>query len=97
MSEHNVFVNGRVYVRRRQCSTCIGKPAGKGRLLGISDERVAELVEGATGHEAGCVPCHAHLHEGADIEPVCAWFFREHATLALRLADALDVIEWVEP
>jgi hypothetical protein len=89
------FVDGKVWVRRRQCKTCIFRPEGKGRLLGITDERVAEMVAGATANET-CIPCHHHLHQGADVEPVCAGFARQHPTLPIRLAEAMDVIGWVE-
>jgi hypothetical protein len=89
------FVEGRVWIRRRQCSTCIFKPIGKGRLDGITDERVADMIDGATANES-CIPCHHHLHEGADIEPVCAGFARKHPTLPIRLAHAMDMVGWVD-
>lgn len=83
------FVNGRVHVRRARCSTCVFGPNKF-----VSDERVAGMVEGADKANS-CIPCHHHLHEGQEIEPVCRGYFDRHSSVTLRLAEAMDLIEWV--
>jgi hypothetical protein len=88
----NTYVEGRVWVRRRQCKTCIFRP---GNLMQLEPGRVEQMIADATRDES-CIPCHHHLHEGAAIEPVCAGFARKHPTLPIRLAEAMDVIGWVD-
>ena len=92
--KHNTYVNGRVHVRRVQCATCVFRPIGRGRLTGITDERVAGMVADAVRDES-CIQCHHHLYEGAPVEPVCRGFFDRHATAPLQIADRLGLIEWV--
>jgi len=86
------FVNGRVYVRRRQCKTCIFRP---GNLMHLDEGRVEEMVEGATRNES-CIPCHHHLHQGEAIEPVCRGFYDRHATKPILVAEAIGILEWVD-
>lgn len=86
------FIDGRVHVRKRQCSTCIFRP---GNLMHLVEGRVDQMVADATA-EQSCIPCHAHLHEGAPIEPVCRGFFDRHATTPLQVAERLDLITWVD-
>lgn len=85
--KRNVFVDGKVYVRRRQCSSCIFGPRTP-----IGSERLAEMVAKA-GHD-GCIPCHHHLDE--DLNPVCGGFFKKVYNSILQVAERLDLIEWVE-
>jgi len=84
---NRIFVEGRVHVRRRMCSTCIFGPRSP-----VDDERVAEMIE-QCGDE-GAVPCHHHL--GDEVEPVCAGFVEHAGNLPLRLAHALDVVTLVD-
>lgn len=86
------FVNGKVYVRRRQCATCIFRP---GNLMHLDEGRVEGMVEGAVANDS-CIPCHHHLHQGEPIEPVCRGFYDRHATLPIKMAEAMDILEWVE-
>jgi hypothetical protein len=86
------FVNGKVWVRRRQCATCIFRP---GNLMRLEDGRVEQMVEDAT-KDNSCIPCHHHLYQGDAIEPVCAGFFRKHKTQTLQIAERLGVVEYVE-
>ena len=87
MSTHRVYVNGKVHVRKRPCATCIF-----GAHSPVSDERVADMV--ATCGDDGVIPCHHHL--GDAIEPVCSGYYQLRANATLRIAAALDAIEWVE-
>jgi hypothetical protein len=84
------FVNGRVYVRRTRCATCVFGPNKF-----VDDERVAGMVEGADKNES-CIPCHKHLYEDQPIEPVCRGYFDRRSSVTLRLAEAMGLIEWVE-
>jgi len=88
-----IYVNGRVHVRRRQCATCVFRPADRGRLPGITDDRVTDLVE---ANADSALACHSHLYEGAEVEPVCRGFFDLRRSPILRLAEMMDVVEWVE-
>lgn len=89
MPKHNVYVNGKVHVRRRQCETCI---FGKNSPVGT--ERRDEMVEKCGDN--GAIPCHKHLHKGEKINPVCHGFYALRGNLVLRLAEAMDVIEWTD-
>jgi hypothetical protein len=84
-------MDGKVYVRKSKCKTCI---FGANRLAGITQERVDGMVREADAAES-CIPCHSHMHEGAEIEPVCRGYFDRKSSMALRMAEAFDVIEWV--
>lgn len=84
---HRVYIGGKVHVRARRCSTCIFGPNSP-----VSVERRDGMVERAA--DDGCIPCHAHLYQGAAVEPVCRGFYEQRGNLALRLAEAMGVIEW---
>jgi hypothetical protein len=86
------FVNGRVHVRRRMCATCIFRP---GNLMHLDEGRRDKMVAGAVKNES-CIPCHSHLHSGAKVEPVCRGFYDNHATVTIRLAEVMGIIEWVD-
>jgi hypothetical protein len=86
------YVNGKVYVRRTQCDTCIFRP---GNLMHLQEGRVDEMVTGALENES-CIPCHHHLYEGQEIEPVCRGFFARHHTVPIRLAILMNILEWVD-
>lgn len=89
---HKIYVNGKVHVRRRKCETCIFRP---GNLMHLEPGRRDEMVAKAEAVD-GSIPCHSHIRRGADVEPVCKGFFDLHSTMTLRLAAALDIIEWVD-
>ena len=80
----------------QRCSLCTGLLWLHG-LHGCSfpraDGRVAQMVKDATGDD-GCIPCH---HTLGGNEAVCRGFFELRSTLTLRLAVALNVIQWQEP
>ena len=86
----NTFVNGKVHVRRTPCKTCI---FGPNRLIGIDQERVDQMTRDADGADT-CIPCHHHLYNGEDIEPVCRGYFNRKSSKTLRLAEALEIVEW---
>ena len=89
----NTYIDGKVHVRRTRCSTCIFRPADNGRLDGISDVRVAGMIAEAD-REDSAIACHKTLYQDAPIEPVCAGYFARKSSALLRLAEALDIIEW---
>ena len=89
MAHHNVFVNGMVHIRGRRCETCIFGPNSP-----VSVERRDEMVE-ICGDES-VIPCHKHLYVGEKINPVCHGFWSLGNTIPLRVAAALDMIEWVD-
>ena len=86
------FVNGKVYVRRTQCETCVFRP---GNLMRLSPGRLEGMIVNATRNDDGCIPCHHHLYEGQAVEPVCRGFYDRHATLPIRLAEMIGILEWV--
>jgi len=88
----NTFVDGKVHVRRTRCETCI---FGPNRLAGIDQDRVDQMTRDADAAES-CIPCHSHLHVGADIEPVCKGYFDRKSSGTLRLAVAMEIVEWHE-
>lgn len=88
-----IYVNGRVHVRRARCASCIFRPVDKGRCHGITDERVEQMIEGCG--DWGAIACHSHLYRSEPVEPVCRGFFDLGQSVALRLADVMGVIEWV--
>jgi hypothetical protein len=88
----NTYVDGKVWVRRRQCETCIFRP---GNLMQLNDGRVEEMINAAV-EEQSCIPCHHHLYEGQAIEPVCRGFWDRHKTHPLQVAERLDRIGWIE-
>jgi hypothetical protein len=89
----NTFVNGVVYVRKTRCETCIFRP---GNLMNLEPGRVEGMIADADEAES-CIPCHKHLYQGVDIEPVCKGYFDRRSSLALRLAEAIGVVERIDP
>ena len=87
----NTFVDGKVFVRRTQCKTCI---FGPNRLVGIDQERVDQMTRDADEADT-CIPCHHHLYQGEDIEPVCRGYYDQHSSATLRLAAAMDIVTYV--
>jgi hypothetical protein len=93
MSKTRTFVDGRVHVRRTRCPTCIFRP---GNRMNLDEGRVAEMVAAADAAES-CIPCHHHLYDDQPVEPVCRGYFDRHSSMTLRLAEALERIEWYGP
>ncbi len=87
----NTYVDGRLHVRRTNCDTCIFR-ANKF----VTDERVAGMVEAADADNS-TIPCHKHLYEGAEIEPVCRGYFDRASSMAMRLAVAMDIVTFGDP
>lgn len=93
-----VFSDGKVHVMSGQCDTCIFRP---GNLMNLDPGRVKSMVDGATANES-VIPCHHTLPYHADQreqQAVCHgyWKARNQSVVALRLAQAMDMIEWVDP
>ena len=86
---HNVYTRGKVHIRRAMCPTCIFRP---GNLMHLQEGRVEDMV--AKAGDFGCIPCHHHLNE--KLNPVCHGFYAQKGNLTLRMAEALDVIEWTD-
>jgi hypothetical protein len=84
------FVNGKVWVRKRRCSTCVF-----GNNSPVSVER-REQMRLDSDRDGGCIPCHHHIHQGEPIEPVCNGYFHVNNSIPLRLADAMGYIEWYD-
>lgn len=93
MAQTNVYRDGKVHVMKRLCNTCIFREDGR---AAVGADRVEQLARDAIASE-GCIPCH-HTTYGQDErgEAVCRGFFELRATVGLRLAEALKVIEWQE-
>jgi hypothetical protein len=85
------FVDGLVHVRKRKCKTCI---FGPNRLIGIDQERVDQMTTDADANDS-CIPCHDHLYKDEDIEPVCSGYFDRHSSALLRLAEAMEIVNFV--
>ena len=86
------FVNGKVWIRRTACPTCIFRP---GNLMHLEEGRVEQMVRDSVANES-CIPCHHHLHGNQPVEPVCRGFYDRHATTPIQIAERLGMIEWVD-
>lgn len=86
----NVFDGEKVHVQRAQCSTCIFRP---GNLMHLHEGRVEEMVAECE-QTGGVIPCHKTTHGRRKQESVCRGFFDLRINVSLRLAVAMDVIEW---
>jgi hypothetical protein len=87
---HNVFRNGRVYVCREECPTCVFRP---GNLMDLRSGRVRQMVDEARAHDSAIV-CHETL-DGDNA--ACRGFFDRFPTQPLQIADRLGLIVEVEP
>lgn len=92
------FRDGKVHVLAEMCATCIFRP---GNLMGLKSGRVRGMVDEAVKADAA-ITCHSTSDAAAGFyEParpaVCRGFFDRHATIPLRLAEAMDRIEYDEP
>ncbi len=94
---HNIFVNDKVHIRKRQCGSCIFGPNSP-----VSTERRDGMVADCSVMEhpdlmmvgVGVIPCHSHLHQDESVEPVCRGFYALDANPLLRLAVQLDKVAW---
>ena len=86
--KRNVYIHGKVHIRRAMCPTCIFRP---GNLMHLQEGRVESMVRDAG--DMGCIPCHEQLDEG--VNPVCRGFYDYRGgNVVLRLAEMMDTIEW---
>lgn len=96
------YRDGKVHVMREKCSTCVFRP---GNIMNLAPGRLKGMVEHV--EETG-IPfvCHQTLSYGApeykdhyDGEALCAGAVEHCAdrSTVMRLAEAADVIEQVEP
>lgn len=74
---------------KSMCSTCIFR---SGNLMHLLPGQVETMIVEAVKDETSII-CHKTL-EGDN--SVCRGFFDRHATLPLRLAKAMDLIEFTE-
>ncbi len=93
MGRRPPYYDGKVHVMAEQCDTCIFRP---GNLMDLEPGRVAGMIREARANDS-CIPCHETIYGQAPQEAVCRGFFDRHATMPLRLAIAMNVIEEVTP
>lgn len=79
-----------VYVRSAKCETCVFT-----RNRPVSVDRVKSMVREADA-AGSCIPCHKHLYQGEAIQPVCRGYFNRKSSTTLRLAVALDMVEFTD-
>lgn len=89
------YSGGRVHVMSGECSTCVFRP---GNLMKLPVGRLAGMVESALADESAII-CHSTLIVPGAQEGVCRGFFDRYGgdSLALRLAQMLDVVTFVDP
>jgi hypothetical protein len=75
------------------CSTCIFRP---GNLMHLEEGRVQSMVAGAD-ENGSCIPCHRHLYNDEKIQPVCRGYWDHGNSVTLRLAAAMEIVEWHGP
>lgn len=85
----NPYRNGKVYVCKRLCKTCIFRP---GNLMHLKEGRVEQMVADSVKKDTAII-CHSTL-DGDNA--VCRGFFNRHKTTPLILAERLGMIEEVE-
>jgi hypothetical protein len=98
VTEPGPYRDGKIHVLSEMCSTCIFRP---GNLMRLSSGRLRGLVD-ANVKADSAITCHSTSSAAARFygpaEPaVCRGFFDRHATLPLRLAEAMDCIEYDNP
>lgn len=87
------FRDGRVHVLREKCATCVFRP---GNLMRLEPGRLQGMVREAVADDSA-ITCHSTLYREDVDQAVCRGFADGYATLPLRLAAALDVLEEVPP
>lgn len=93
MTKHNVYRDGKVHVLANECATCIFRPATRP----VDGARVAGMVRDTMDTDAATVVCHSTLYRGKpEQHAICRGWWDRFADRdrVLRLAAALDVIEW---
>lgn len=86
---HNVYRNGKIYVCKEMCETCIFRP---GNLMHLEPGRVKQMAEDATAAESTII-CHSTL---TGDNAACRGFFDQYKTQPLQIAERLGMIEEVE-
>jgi hypothetical protein len=92
------YRDGRLHVLADRCSTCVFRP---GNLMSLSPGRLRELVKANVDNDAALV-CHQTLSYGSHPEmgeALCRGFVDANSgnVPALRLAEAMDIVQPVEP
>jgi hypothetical protein len=82
---YNAFRNGKIHVCARMCSTCIFRPHPEDLRTRVTNEAIRQDT---------AVICHHTLGTGANA--VCYGFYKRHATMPLRLAEAMGAVEFDE-
>jgi len=82
------FVDGKVHVRMYKCKSCI-----YGKNPAVGPER-RDGMQAEADRDGGCIPCHSHLYQGEPIHPICRGYFDNGNSIPVRLAAAMDMIEW---
>lgn len=82
------YRDGRIHVCNTMCKTCIFRP---GNLMRLEPGRVEQMVADATREES-CIPCHNTL-DGQ--QAICRGFYDRHATVPVRLAQLMGLLEFV--
>lgn len=82
------FVDGKVHVRKRKCASCIYGPKSP-----VAAERRQQMQDDSD-RDGGCIPCHSHLYVGERVHPICRGYFDNGNSIPVRLAAAMEMIEW---
>lgn len=85
----DVFRDGRVHVKARGCSTCIFRA---GNLMALQEGRVEQMCRDADEAHSAIV-CHDTLDQTH--QAICRGYFDRRSSMTVRLALALDLVEFV--
>jgi hypothetical protein len=85
------YRNGKVYVCSEMCETCVFRP---GNQMHLRPGRLKQLIAENIENDAG-ITCHKTLLQ--EERAVCRGFFDRYKTTPLRLAEALSMIEYLDP
>lgn len=93
----NPYRDGKLHVGARKCDTCVFR---SGNLMHLNEGRLADLVKSNLEADTA-LTCHETLPEWTDTPnagAICRGFWDAYADAitALRLAQALDIVEEVE-
>lgn len=84
----NAYRDGKVHVQARCCKTCIYRPDSPLNADGTKDRLAREAIAVDTA-----IICHSTLD--AKAHAVCRGFYEETPTMPLRLAAAMNCLEFV--
>ena len=88
-----IYRDGKVHVCKTMCSSCIFRKDGK---AAVDPERTAQMALDTTADE-GAIPCHHTIYgENGGRQAMCRGFFNLKSTIAVRMAIALGMVEFVE-